>query len=487
MDVSVIEIQLSSKDIDFLEIDKNIFENNFFEIYQNKLIYILQYPKGEKLAYSVGLLKSLIDKEIKHSCSTDYGSSGSPILCLENHKVIGIHKQRSSRFNYNIGTFIKFAINEFIKAYPKNEKNYIEKKNYIEMILENNEENEENKNVIFNPFNIVNNSIRKNLSLSGRIQDLKDTYIELYVNNIKYIYNENRNFSDEILNIKIIIKEKITEGMNIFSTCNNYLKSVNLKSFDASNITNMDSMFSNCQKIESLDLSNFDTKNVIYMRNMFSQCSNLKSLNISNFNTENVIYMDNMFSGCKNLLKLDLLSFNTKKVINMSCMFALSEKLITLDLSSFDVINVINLKYMFNGCKNLENINLSSFKTDKVINMSGMFCHCESLKNINLSSFNTEKVTDLSDMFVGCKNIISLDLSYFNTKNVINMSMMFGYCYNLKNLNISNFNTNKTEKIEDIFLSCDNLSEIIDNKNNNILKIKNEFDKENIIDRIKFI
>ena len=31
MDVSVIEIQLSSKDIDFLEIDKNIFENNFFK------------------------------------------------------------------------------------------------------------------------------------------------------------------------------------------------------------------------------------------------------------------------------------------------------------------------------------------------------------------------------------------------------------------------------------------------------------------------
>ena len=47
-----------------------------------------------------------------HNCSTDYNSSGSPILNLQSNKVIGIHNKNS--INYNIGTLLKLPIKDFI-------------------------------------------------------------------------------------------------------------------------------------------------------------------------------------------------------------------------------------------------------------------------------------------------------------------------------------------------------------------------------------
>ena len=59
-------------------------------------------------------MKSIIGTNIQHSCSTNLGSSGSPILNLSNFKIIGVHK-RGTLFNLNEGTFIKFVIKEFNK------------------------------------------------------------------------------------------------------------------------------------------------------------------------------------------------------------------------------------------------------------------------------------------------------------------------------------------------------------------------------------
>ena len=62
--------------------------------------------------------------EINHTCSTDYGSSGSPILNLEDNTVIGIHKE-ASPYNFNKGTFLKFPINDFnAKIEKEKEKKY---------------------------------------------------------------------------------------------------------------------------------------------------------------------------------------------------------------------------------------------------------------------------------------------------------------------------------------------------------------------------
>ena len=94
-DTTIIEINPKLDKIsNFLELDENIFEENI-ELY-NRSIYILQYPKSlneQKAAVSYGIINNIQEKyNIIHYCSTDNGSSGSPIMNLSNNKVIGIHK-----------------------------------------------------------------------------------------------------------------------------------------------------------------------------------------------------------------------------------------------------------------------------------------------------------------------------------------------------------------------------------------------------------
>lgn len=100
----------------FLEIDENILLENSNQIYIQKPIYILQYPKGDKLSFSLGKVTMIWDQNLEHLCSTESGSSGSPILNLSNFKVIGVHRG-SSLEDSNIGIFFKFTIEDFLKNY----------------------------------------------------------------------------------------------------------------------------------------------------------------------------------------------------------------------------------------------------------------------------------------------------------------------------------------------------------------------------------
>ena len=68
---------------------------------------------------SYGNIKQIQDQNICHLCSTENGSSGSPILSLQNFKVIGIHFG-SSHLKFNKGTLIKYPI---IKFFEKNKSN----------------------------------------------------------------------------------------------------------------------------------------------------------------------------------------------------------------------------------------------------------------------------------------------------------------------------------------------------------------------------
>ena len=119
LDVTIIEIK---PDIDqltnFLDIDENIYnidKDNIKIIYKKDFpLYILQYPLGLKSSLSLGVLKDIYDFNLQYFCSTDFGSSGSPIFNLSNFKVIGVHK-RKTLYKYNEGTFIYYIIEEFNK------------------------------------------------------------------------------------------------------------------------------------------------------------------------------------------------------------------------------------------------------------------------------------------------------------------------------------------------------------------------------------
>lgn len=86
-------------------------------------------------------------------------------------------------------------------------------------------------------------------------------------------------------------------------------------------------MFLGCSSLESLDLSSFDISNVTDMNNMFYGCTNLKDINLSNFNSEYITSIYKMFVGCSNLTTLDISSLNINDDISCEGMFSECNKL----------------------------------------------------------------------------------------------------------------------------------------------------------------
>ncbi len=213
-------------------------------------------------------------------------------------------------------------------------------------------------------------------------------------------------------------------------------------------IVSMNEMFYEVEA-ESIDLSSFDTSNVTNMSSMFSN-SSVTKLDLSSFNTSSVTDMSEMFSN-SSVTKLDLSSFNTLNVTNMNGMFN-GSNVTKLDLSSFDTSNVKYMAWMFSDSEVSEIKFSDKFNTSKVTNMSEMFSN-SSVTKLDLSSFNTSSVTDMSRMFVGIETD-ELNLSNFDMKSVKNMSYMFNDA-TIKTLNLSNADTRNVEDMSGMFLEAD--------------------------------
>ena len=118
-DITIIEIKKEDNINNYLELDEIIINDiinniNKNKIYINETIYIIQYPEN-KLSVSYGIMTDIcLDKKynFNHKCGTKGGSSGSPILNI-NNKIIGIHKEGNYN-NTNKGLFLNYPIKEFI-------------------------------------------------------------------------------------------------------------------------------------------------------------------------------------------------------------------------------------------------------------------------------------------------------------------------------------------------------------------------------------
>ena len=424
LDFTIIEILEEDKINNYLEIDEYI---NSFE-YEEEQIFSIQYQKGEELKYSHGKVIEKLDIYFQYSLGTDKGSSGSPIILLNNLKLIGLHKgkyKKGEKEIFPIGIPMNIIIN---------------KMNYIKCI-----------------YNIEKENVGK------EIQILNNEY--------NYFDDFFKNYEIE-KNIKVIIEGDIKscifkykfkkEGKYIIY----YIEEIILR--------DMSYMFNKCKYLEKIDLSSFNADKITNMSGMFCECSSLKEINLSSFNTDEVTDMSLMFCECSSLKEINLSSFNTDKVTNMRSMFYECSSLKEINLSSFNTDKVTNMKSMFNRCSSLKEINLSSFNTDKVTNMSAMFCGCSSLKEINLSSFNTDKVINMKQMFYFCTSLKEINLLSFNTDKVTDMSLMFCDCWSLKELNLSSFNTDKVTYMSKIFDFMPTFSKLICNNN----KLITEFNQK---------
>ena len=266
---------------------------------------------------------------------------------------------------------IKLNHNYFLKLNNLNEekaKNIL--KNEITCIY-NKQEDEINLLHDFNQNLIFKKTENSKSYIEGK-NNINEGNIEIYVNNkkIKFDYKYKSEERGEI-KVKFIFNKLLTTTCHMFRNCSS-LKSIDLSSFNSTNVNDMWCMFYKCFSLESIDLSSLNTKNVNNMSFMFFNCSTLKSLDLSKFNTVNVYNMKSMFRGCSSLKSLNLSSFNTFNVNDMSYMFFNCSSLESLDLSSFNTSKVIFIDNILEGCQNLikENIKISNFGKNILDNLN---------------------------------------------------------------------------------------------------------------------
>jgi len=217
-DTTIIEIKEKDNIKNYLELDdiiiNDIIKNqNKNKEYEDKTIYIIQYPNGE-LSVSYGVFLKIYENEnynFNHNCSTQKGSSGSPILTL-NNKVFGIHKKAGNK-NYNKGGFLSFPIKEFIKL------NYHPVNNNIEKEIINTNLNYSINDSINNTLNYQDDVQRIGQTLiligSGKykiIDSLKGDYYDDYPLELSFFYQiiDLKNLSIELRIQEIEIDSKET-------------------------------------------------------------------------------------------------------------------------------------------------------------------------------------------------------------------------------------------------------------------------------------
>ena len=138
-DTTIIEIFPNKDDLHyFLDISQDDEKS-----IEDEDAYVLHYPEKNESKISPGFLKDLSHKkrdntsnsdkekynlreinefDIGHTCSTERGSSGSPILLLKTLEIIGIHKGfDKNEKRINLGTFLKYPISEFKEQEKNNE------------------------------------------------------------------------------------------------------------------------------------------------------------------------------------------------------------------------------------------------------------------------------------------------------------------------------------------------------------------------------
>ena len=118
-------------------IDQKILEGNPSSLLNND-VYLIQYPKGNEFSLSIGKIDYIDNKLIKHTASTEYGSSGAPIIRRNNYSIIGIHYGSPKKINgnefveYNLSTNIFSIINDIKMKLTNNISNINKKKDIIE-------------------------------------------------------------------------------------------------------------------------------------------------------------------------------------------------------------------------------------------------------------------------------------------------------------------------------------------------------------------
>lgn len=250
-----------------------------------------------------------------------------------------------------------------------------------------------------------------------------------------------------------------------------YSNSIKKATIEIDNITSINEMFYDCDKLEEIDFSNSDLSKVESLESTFHNCKVLKKI-IWDANIKKPIRMNYTFYNCETLENIEFDSFDMSNLSMIQGIFSGCKNMKSIDVLWLKDVDLsgFNMQDVFNGCSSLESVDLSGLNrpdTSYYI-MQNMFCYCESLKQIDLSGLKPDEFSQFGGMFYGCTSLekvilpeMTLNMRTINNQN--STVRMFQNCTSLKELD---FSMVSIEKLEDecFFLwtlnGCNNLEKI---------------------------
>ena len=415
-DITIIEIKKTDKINNFLELDDIIFQDiisdkNLNKEYIDKTIYTIHYQKGD-LSVSYGLIKKIgFRKKYKfdHMCNTNLGSSGSPILGV-NNKLIGIHSNKKK--DYNEGIFLNNPIKEFILQNPYlNQKLLEDFKDIYDSRIESTIVNE----IVLNEKNIetkgLNDLIKIKFDKLQRLELCKNNIMDISClknnkfNKLQILNLDSNNISD----IKIFEKANFEELKELYLGFNQITKIDGLKEIDQS---------------KKIIFNRYKISNIIETKTSSKNKDRLKKLIILkeiNFTKLEKLYLNN--NQILDINILEHVNFKGLKELNL-----FGNKI--SDIRVLEKVNFLKLERLILGKNKLCDINV----LEKV--------NFKELKELDLSFNNISDISVLANAQFEKLNILNLEKNQIKNVDILEKANFI----ELKKINLSNNRLEENEK-----------------------------------------
>ena len=267
---------------------------------------------------------------------------------------------------------------------------------------------------------------------------------------------------------------EVTDMQSMFSLCRK-LEKIDVSGFDTQKVTDMGSMFNECNALKTLDLRSFDTQKVVVFNYMFYHCTSLTTIYAESDWSDGFEGDDTfMFDGCESLVGGGGTEWNSSNPINVSFAHLDGGEMdpgyfSAFDLEAYAVYNSYNTTLTFY----FDNNKLShTADTETVceLNADGANPGWYGLDPNHASpvtivvfdeSFADARPTTTFRWFYKMAYLEEIvGIEYLNTSEVTDMFEMFEQCYSLQTLDVSHFNTSKVTDMGRMFTDCQLLTTI---------------------------
>ena len=224
---------------------------------------------------------------------------------------------------------------------------------------------------------------------------------------------------------------KVTRAFNMFRDCYS-LETLDTSSWTLASCNTIDYMFYNCNSLGTLDVSKFTTR-VSKLNGVFAYCKSVKTLDLASFNSSNVTEMQKTFMNCESLTSLNVNRLNVSKVTHFINCFQNCSSIAKIDISNWNMTNAKYLSYFMSGSGITSVVAPNSINQNE-IDMTSCFQDCKNLTDI--SDLDSIKINTSSphQIFKGCVAFTEIDTSKWLNYIGDNTAEWFYGCTNLRKI-----------------------------------------------------